>query len=123
VTEEPESDPVDAREKETREAQLSDALSEQAQAEQFAQLLQDERARDLLWRVLARCHVFSSTYDNVYGKMAYAEGQRSIGLWLLSEIANADPEALLAMQTKANRIAAQEARQERAKRARRARRD
>lgn len=112
---------LDERGQEIREEQLLEALDRNGEVEQLHQLLQTEAMRDLIWRVLVKCHVYATSYSRNYGDMALAEGQRSIGLWLLSEIAEADPEAMLAMQTKSNRLAAAAAARERKKRTRRAR--
>lgn len=103
------------RTKEVRDAQLTEAMDRESEVAQLGLILADENTRDFVWRVLAKCSVFASTYNRAFSDMAYAEGRRSIGLWLLNEIAEANPDALLTMQTKANRLAAQEARARRLK--------
>lgn len=118
-----EDDEGPSREEQVRQAQLLEALDREGEVAQLAALLSQEPVRDLLWRVLSRCHIFGSTYSRVFGDMAHAEGQRNIGLWLLSEIGGADPAALMEMQLKANRLAQVQAAGERKKAARRAPRD
>lgn len=90
-----------------------EALQRLTEVAQLKDMLELEPLRDFLWRLLGRCHAFASTWDANYGKMSFAEGERNIGLWLLHEISEANPDALLAMQTKANRQASENARQQR----------
>lgn len=118
-----EDDEAPARETEIREAQLHEALDREGELGQLVELLRQEPMRDFVWRILERCHIFNSTYSRVFGDMAMAEGMRQIGLWLLSEIAEADPQALLAMQLKANQRAQAMAAKARKKQLRRAHRD
>ena len=97
------------RAEEVEDERLIEALDREAQVAQLNVLLGDESMRDFLWRVLTKCHVFSTSFNRNFGDMALNEGQRQVGLWLLTEIAEANPDALLTMQTKANRYAAQQA--------------
>lgn len=101
---EDESD-LDAAHEKVREARLLEKLDRDGELLQLHELLSQEPMRDFLWRVLARCHVFQSTYNRNFGDMALAEGQRNVGLWLLSEICEADPLAEIAMKQKANLLA------------------
>lgn len=53
---------------------------------------------------LERCHVFSSSFNTEGLRMAFAEGERNIGLQLLSEImSNAAPSYTLMMSEKNER--------------------
>lgn len=118
------SDARDAqRTQDVREAQVTEAMDRETEIAQLHVLLGDEGMRDFLWRVLSKCNVFASTYSKVYGDMALNEGKRTIGLWLLSELAEANPDALLTMQTKANRLAQAQAQSKRRRAARRERRE
>lgn len=123
MAEETDEDGAPDRETEIREAQLLEALDRDGEVRQMAELLGNESVRDLLWRVLVRCHVFNTTYSRNYGDMACAEGNRQIGLWLLSEIGEANPDAMMAMQLKAGKLSQVQALKGRRQRARRAPRD
>jgi len=69
------ADPVDERYAELYERRLRNA---------WAKTLDDPDGRFLVWSLLDRCHVFSSTYT---GNAAsnFLEGERNIGLQILRE--------------------------------------
>jgi hypothetical protein len=92
---------------------LEEGVSRLNEVEQVKWLMEKQPFRDFIWRVLARCNVFASVWDQNYGRMSLMEGQRNIGLWLLKELAEASPDQFLAMQQKANRAAGEEARESR----------
>lgn len=94
-------------------AREDEALQRLTEVEQLRQLMQIEPLRDFLWRALTHCRVFGSVWDANYGKMSFNEGGRNVGLWLLAEISEADPDALLQMQLKANRVKAEDQRTQR----------
>lgn len=104
---------LDADERAVRDRRLLETLDEERQVEQVRALLAQEPVRDFIWRILTKCHVFGSVFHTNYGQMSLSEGGRQIGLWLLSVIGEADPEALLTMQLKANQVAKLEAEQRR----------
>lgn len=99
----------DAREARQTERRLLDSMAEDAQLAHFRDLLQDERVRDLMWRVLGQCNIYISTYQRNFGDMALLEGKRQVGLWLLNEICAADPNAEMLMRKKAIAVAFAEA--------------
>lgn len=108
MTEEPDNPhalDLDADQQEVQHERLLEALDRTGEVQQLAGLLQTEGVRDLMWRVLARCGIYGTTYSKNFGDMAFAEGRRSVGLWLLSEICEADPQAEMLMRQKANRLA------------------
>jgi hypothetical protein len=115
--------PVDQtpEEEQVQERRLLEALDREGEIAQMKALLTSEATRDLLWRVLSKCNVFASVFDNNYGKMAFNEGRRSVGVWLLSEICEADPNAEMLMRQKANQLAHDVAKRERESRMRRRR--
>lgn len=108
----------DAREARQAEKRLLESMEDDAQVAHFRDLLQDERVRDLMWRVLAQCNIYLSTYQRNFGDMALAEGKRQVGLWLLSEICGADPNAEMLMRKKSIAIAYAEAEAKRIARSR-----
>lgn len=56
-------------------------------------LLQDKTFRRLMWRMLENCGVYTSSFTSDTHLTAFNEGERNIGLWLLSEIEQAAKEA------------------------------
>lgn len=56
--------------------------------------------RRWLWRVLEQTAAFRASYDPESPiRMAFAEGRRSTGLWLLAEISQADHTAIAGLMT------------------------
>ena len=61
-------------------------------------ILQDQRVRAFLWRLLveAKIHDFGYVGDN--NMLNHKEGRREIGRWVMKEILTADPQAYTLMQ-------------------------
>lgn len=102
----PDAIDFDADAEKLQRKQLLTALDRDEQLQQLGLLLQSESLRDFLWRILCQCHIYNSTFNRNFGDMAHAEGMRNIGLWLLSEICEADPGAEMKMREKSIRLAA-----------------
>ena len=113
--------PDDAEQRRS-DRRAEEAFEREVEVKQLAQILSDEGCRDFLWRVLAHCHVFQSSYDRNFGDMARREGERDVGLWLLNEITEADPKAFVAMQLKAYDAQHAAAREQRSRQPRRGQR-
>lgn len=96
---------LDAAQAQVQENRLLEQIDRDGELAQLNKLLQDESMRDFLWRVLGHCHLYQSTYQRNFGDMALLEGKRQVGLWLLSEICEADALAEIAMKQKANQLA------------------
>lgn len=110
---------LDSAQAQVQENRLLEEMDRDGELAQLGKLLQDESARDFLWRLLCHCNIFQSTYQRNFGDMALLEGKRQVGLWLLSEICEADPLAEIAMKQKANRLAHETQLKQQAKRRRR----
>jgi hypothetical protein len=44
----------------------------------------------LLWRILKECGLYQMSFDRQPGELAFHEGKRYVGLWLLRELTGAD---------------------------------
>jgi hypothetical protein len=64
----------------------------------FAQLMASADGRLWVWRKLAACGVFHSSWDAHGGRMSFNEGRRDIGLHLLGDINRLCPELYGQMQ-------------------------
>lgn len=60
-------------------------------------ILGTKQGRDWLYGHLEQCHVFSTSFSIEPGRMAFAEGERNIGLRLYEAIMAADPRNYLTM--------------------------
>jgi hypothetical protein len=113
-----EPDELEDAQAHVQEKRLLEELDRDGELAQLKELLALESTRDFLWRVLTRCHVYGAVYNKNFGDMAFAEGQRNIGLWLLSEICEADPGAEIQMKRKANDVAFHAAQKQKSRRRR-----
>lgn len=59
-------------------------------------ILSSEQGRRYIWRQLSSCGVFQSSF-RTSAEIYYLEGRRSIGLQLLAEVMECDPEAYIKM--------------------------
>src|SRR5690348_3711287 len=68
---------------------------------ELRRLLDLPDGRRFLWRLLEHCDVFASVYDDVPVRMAHHSGKQDVGHFLLAEINDAQPTALLQMMREA----------------------
>lgn len=61
-------------------------------------ILDSEQGRRFLWRILGNCGVFKTSFVTS-SEIYFNEGKRSIGLQILAEIMDCDPNAYLKMIT------------------------
>lgn len=66
----------------------------------FAELMSKPAGRRFLWRMLDKCGVYRSSF-RTSAEMGFLEGQRNIGLMLISELHEICPEQYIAMLTEA----------------------
>lgn len=76
---------------------------EERDIDDMATILSDIRGRRFLWRYLAECGIFRTSFNNSGSITALNEGRRQIGLKLLAEIMEADPEAYTLMASEAKK--------------------
>lgn len=60
-------------------------------------ILASPEGRRFLWRLMGRCRVFNSIYEQS-SRIYFNSGQQDIGFYLLAEIDQADPEMFLKMR-------------------------
>ena len=70
----------------TRDQELNDIRS----------LLNATEGRRFLWRLLTHCGVYKQSFTG-NSETFFLEGQRSVGLWALADIMDAEPDAYLRM--------------------------
>lgn len=92
-------DPLDH---ETREAQRhSDELlakqRKDLETADFRWLMKQPQGRRFAWRLLGEAGVYRSTFNSSGSITAFNEGKRQMGLWLMLQIHEHAPDALVAM--------------------------
>lgn len=76
------------------------AAKQQRELTDLRAVLALPEGRRWLWRVLEQTAAFRASYDPESPiRMAFAEGRRSTGLWLLAEISQADHTAIANLMT------------------------
>jgi hypothetical protein len=79
-------------------AKLADAQRRQV----ITSLMSTTFGREWMWDVLSRCHCFATTFNGDALQSAFAEGQRAIGLSLLSDIMIACPDQYIQAMRESN---------------------
>ncbi len=83
-----------ASKKQVDNAKKEEKAEEQLHETDVRQVLGTRSGRNLIWKYIQLCHVFTSSYGD---SMAFMEGERNIGLRLLSDINKYVPSAYLKM--------------------------
>lgn len=65
---------------------------------ELKELLRYPSFRKLVWRMLSRCDIYSDGFAADHAAASFLSGKRNIGLWLVRELMEADPESYLMMQ-------------------------
>jgi hypothetical protein len=64
-------------------------------------ILNTEGGRFFLWRLLSQAGVFRTNPPDEALSMAFREGRRSVGLWLIAEIEAVDPQGFTKVRQEA----------------------
>lgn len=84
-------EPVDEREE--SQAQAEKALKRKQQVEDFKWLMAHAQGRRIVSRLLEEAGVHRTSFNHSGSVMAFNEGRRHIGLYLLAEILEIAPES------------------------------
>lgn len=87
-----------ADESQVRQAEIKMKLLDDKNFNDLKFILDSEQGRRFMWRVLSECGVFQTSF-RTSSEIYYLEGRRSIGLKLLAEIMDCDPQAYIKMST------------------------
>jgi len=69
--------------------------------EEIKQVLSTISGRKTLWRYMEKTGVFRTSFSTSAHQMAFLEGQRNIGLMILTDIKEADPDKYITMMLEA----------------------
>jgi hypothetical protein len=93
-----------ADESQVKEAAQKEKRGRELELDDMRVLLSTVSGRRFLWGLLGRCGVFRETFaGSDFCTTAFNEGRRNIGLALLSDVNEADPEKYLVMMNEAKK--------------------
>lgn len=92
-----------------KKARKAEKGQREQQIREMQQVLATPQGKRVLWRLLERCGVYKTSISTDPYATYYNEGERNIGLYVMAEINEANPQALLDMtvMAKADREVAQ----------------
>ena len=73
-------------------------LERQTEIDDLAWLMSDARGRRVMRRLLARSGIYRTSFNADPATMAFMEGRRDMGLWLVDEISQHAPKRFIEMQ-------------------------
>lgn len=79
-----------------KEAEIKERFNAKSELKDLAAILELPHGRRFLWRVLEKANVFNAGFAEP-GQLMFREGKRDLGVWLMSEIVSANPDALINM--------------------------
>ena len=88
--------------KEVNKKKTKSQLRRLRQIEWLKDILSKSGGRDCIWRLLIQCGVYHTSFTGDAPHTFLNEGKRQIGLWVLTEINEADPQAYITMQEENN---------------------
>jgi hypothetical protein len=91
-----------ADEKQVKKARKKERRKDIQNRHDIRQMLAADFGRRFLWRYLSKCNVFS-TVQGPSPQIHFDEGFRQVGLDMMNDIIDANPEALVRMMDEANR--------------------
>jgi len=91
-----------ANRKTIRRKEKAARLADTQRQEVLTSIMSTAPGRQWLWDLLASCHCFHTTFTGDALASAFSEGQRAVGLHLLSDILTACPDSYLQAQRESN---------------------
>ena len=83
----------------------AETKSKKAEARERQEALNDiiavmdtHAGRRMIWRLLTHARVFTTTFNGQSNATIFREGQRNEGVWLMTQVLEANPELYLLMQ-------------------------
>ena len=95
--------PYDAgNRKDVRAAEKTAKLVEQQRREIISGIMSVAPGRSWMCDLLEHCHIFHTSYNDLPHRMAFMEGQREVGIRLLTDIMGACPDQYVLMMRERN---------------------
>jgi len=83
-------------------ASIKEKISKGTQLDDVKWILSTPQGRRFIWRYLGECGLFRSSFQGQF-QTFFHEGERNIGLKLLADINDADPQSYVTMMTESKR--------------------
>ena len=80
-----------------KNAQIKEKLASEKKLNDLRFLLSTEQGRRFIWDLLSNCGIYKESADASGSWTYYKEGRRSIGLSVLAQVVEADPDSYLKM--------------------------
>lgn len=90
-----------ADEDQVKKAKNKEKFSRERELEDMKSVLESPMGRRIFWKYLSDCGVFKTSFNESSHTMAFLEGQRNVGLKILTDITQADPTKYLQMMEEA----------------------
>lgn len=87
-----------------KRAKYKERYNRKDEIKDMTELLQDARFRKFIWRYLDFCGVYRSSWSPG-PEIHFNEGRRDVGLKLMTDIQESDPESLIIMMKEAKKHA------------------
>ena len=84
-----------SNEKEVKDRKKHKNLERENELEEIRKILGTSQGKGFLWRLLKHCKVFDTISHHEPLAMSRMSGARDVGLWLIREIAEANPNGYL----------------------------
>jgi hypothetical protein len=85
-----------ANEKQLKTAEVRGRLARDRELNEMRAILATKEGRRWVWRLMGRCKVFSSVYEQS-ARIHYNSGQQDIGHYIMAEVMEADPDKFILM--------------------------
>ncbi len=86
-----------AEESQVRDAGQKVKLREDQEHNDLKFVLSNESGRRFMWKTLSDCGIFQTSFRSSGSETFFLEGKRSVGLKLLADVMQADPDSYLKM--------------------------
>ena len=94
--------PNAADRKSIRRLEKAAKLADEQRRAVITNLMSTAPGREWVWNILTQCHCFSTTFSGEALSGAFAEGERNVGLRLLSDVLTACPDQYIQAQRESN---------------------
>ena len=81
--------------KQVRKRRTKVQIRRERELHEIREILNTSFGKGFIWRILEKCHMFHTTSHHEALSMARMSGERDVGLWLLDELDQSNPNAYI----------------------------